>query len=348
MIRIWAFPSTGSYTSPLYQAFPKEEVTVSEGVWSFSWLKQHVSAGDIVHLHWPSFAYVHPTSKLKSALSFIKFLLNLFLVRVKGGDVCWTAHNLLPHDRCLLPLLDIIGRHVLISQCKLIFVHGPHARQQLENRFPRTKNKNVEIPHGHWIDYYGPQTEKNSARTVLSLPPNKTILIIFGQLRAYKNIHLIIEFLQNTKNPDLFLLVAGKFKSEKYQHQIEKLLQSNTENIRLDAKFIPNEDVPLYLAASDFMIMPYREILTSGTAMLAISYGCPIISIKAGFLIDVITPETGLFIDEITQNEIENVVTEAQNNVWDKEQILAHAKTFSFDEAAQITIKNIIKKTALF
>jgi beta-1,4-mannosyltransferase len=213
----------------------------------------------------------------------------------------------------------------------------------LEERFPQSIKKNIEIPHGNWIDYYGPAVEKHYARNTLSLPINKFVLLIFGQLRAYKNIHVLIDFLQKKENTDIYLLIAGQFKDDAYKNKIIKLLKTEIPNpsIRLDAKFIPNDEVPLYLAASDIMIMPYKEILTSGTAMLAISYGCPIMSIKAGFLIDVISPDTGIFIEDMTEIEIDKAIVAAQKTNWATEKIIEHAKTFTFDDAATIMFNKL-------
>jgi beta-1,4-mannosyltransferase len=341
--RVWAFPMTGSYTSPLYKRLSEYRIEIKEGTWSFSWLMKNLQAGDIVHLHWPSFAYSTTKSKLIATVSFLKFFIFLMIIRFLGVRIWWTAHNLLPHDRNIIRNFDIFARHLVIFYSQFIFVHGEFARKQLEERFPQSIKKNIEIPHGNWIDYYGPAVEKHYARNTLSLPINKFVLLIFGQLRAYKNIHVLIDFLQKKENTDIYLLIAGQFKDDAYKNKIIKLLKTEIPNpsIRLDAKFIPNDEVPLYLAASDIMIMPYKEILTSGTAMLAISYGCPIMSIKAGFLIDVISPDTGIFIEDMTEIEIDKAIVAAQKTNWATEKIIEHAKTFTFDDAATIMFNKL-------
>ncbi|MEP7702676.1 glycosyltransferase [Paraglaciecola sp. 25GB23A] len=338
---IWAFPMKGSYTSPLYGCMIDCGVSVKEGVWSLGWFRQHLRREDIVHIHWPSFAYNTTKSTLPAIISFLKFFVILIVIRLSGAKIWWTAHNLLPHDRNFISSFDILARHLIIFFSKRIFVHGSFARKQLETRFPSSRHKNIEIPHGNWINYYGSVSEKNFAKDALSLPKDKFVLLVFGQLRAYKNIHVLIELLKGNQNKDLYLLIAGQFKDDDYQREISDLLKSEPSNIRLDAKFIPNEEVPMYLAASDIMIMPYTEILTSGTAMLAISYGCPIMSIEAGFLRDVITPETGVFISDITDTEIEKAISKAQATNWDATRIIKHAELFTFFNAAKIMFNNL-------
>lgn len=341
--QLWAFPKAGAYTSPLYDKLEKKGVLVKEGIWAFSWLKKNIKRQDIIHIHWPSFMYATSNSPIKTILNLIKFIVFVIYIKIKGGKIWWTAHNLLPHDKCVIRSFDIIARHIIIGSSENIFVHGSHARKQLEARFPKTKYKNIEIPHGNWIDYYGPVQDKAVAKELLSLPPNKTVLLIFGQLRAYKNIHLIIELIQQSRSSDVFLLIAGKFKGDKYKNQIEELIKQDDNNIRLDSKFIPNQDVPTYLAASDVMIMPYKEILTSGTAILAISYGLPVLSIKAGFLEDVITTETGIFISDISNSEIQAAIDKAKIKKWNKCKIIHHAEKFTYEKAAQTMFSQLTK-----
>ena len=48
--------------------------------------------------------------------------------------------------------------------------------------------------------------------------------------------------------------------------------------------------------ACDAMCIPYREILTSGTAMLAMSHGRPVLSLIAA-IHDAISPECGILIE---------------------------------------------------
>ena len=342
-MKICAFPATGSYSGPLYEALSKEDITVLDGVWSISWLFKHLRKDDVAHLHWPSFAYAGNGSKTRAVINFMKFCTCLVLLKCKGARIWWTAHNLLPHDRCELPSLDIIVRHIIIFFCECIFTHGKYAAEQLEKRFPATKSKNIQIPHGNWIDHYGPVANKHEAKTQLSIPEDKFVLLVFGQLRAYKNIHRLINLIQNEQQHDVYLLIAGRFNSDAYKDSITELLNTEQQNIRLDAKFIPNEDVPLYLAASDIMVMPYSEILTSGTAVLAISYGLPIMSVQAGFLNDVITAQTGVFIKDTSDKSINAAILTAKQKSWTTDEIINHAENFTFTEAAK-TMANAFRQ----
>ncbi|MBW8191613.1 glycosyltransferase [Neiella marina] len=342
MKRLIAFPKAGAYTSPLYEVLSKKGVEVLSGQWSLSWLLSQCRRGDTIHIHWPSFIYqANGKSTVKALVGLIKYSFSLILLRLKGVVIFWTAHNLLPHERCESAWIDFWARKLTIWLSGTIFVHGRNAQKVLNSNFPSSRTKCVSIPHGHWIDYYGPKVDKRSAQERLNLPEDKFTLLMFGQLRPYKNIRFLMDSISVAEHSDVQLLIAGKFKESDYEAQISEAAEKNP-NIRLDARFISDEEVPTYLAASDLMLMPYSEILTSGTAMLAISYGLPVASIKAGFLLDVITEETGLFLEEISQAELIRVINQAQSMDWAAEAILTHAKTFSFDEAGQQTYQALI------
>jgi hypothetical protein len=41
--------------------------------------------------------------------------------------------------------------------------------------------------------------------------------------------------------------------------------------------FVPKDRAQLYFRAADLAILPYREILNSGSAVLALSFNCPVL-----------------------------------------------------------------------
>ena len=46
----------------------------------------------------------------------------------------------------------------------------------------------------------------------------------------------------------------------------------DTENIIFELRFIPNEEIADLILAVDVMVMPYKEITTSGSAILGLSF----------------------------------------------------------------------------
>jgi len=343
-MRIIAFPFVGiAYTKAFYAAVQAQGGEVVEGNFSGRWLLNNLKKADIVHLHWPSFLYLSSGGYLEVLLSFSRFLMLLAMIRLKGSSVCWTAHNLLPHQRCIMPSLDNLARHIVIEMSSRIFVHGIEAERVLNKCFPRSRTKCVVIPHGNWIGSYKPAQARESARIELGLPENKFIYLCFGQCKPYKNLEGLIRAFRREASASDYLLIAGSFSNHVYYSSIETLV-GNDSRIRIDAKFIAEDEVSVYLSASDAVCIPYHKILTSGVAMLSLSFGKPVVSIDKGFLRDVIIQKTGILVQPGNDIALASALRDVRDQPWCSEEIVQHAKQYSFDDAAR-TFLNAIKPT---
>jgi len=69
------------------------------------------------------------------------------------------------------------------------------------------------------------------------------------------------------------------------------------ERITLRLEFIPDEELPVLLGAADAVALPFRDILTSGSAILAMSYGRPVIAPSLGCLPETLPADGNLLYD---------------------------------------------------
>lgn len=335
LVRVIAFPRNGSaYTHAFYDAL-KDKVEIVSGDWSGRWLWYNLRRDDVVHVHWPSF-YYHVDGVLAVSWRFLRFALLFLLIKLRARAVFWTAHNLLPHKRCIIPILDVWGRVLMIRLANRIFIHGEtEAEKTFTERFPSAAEKIVTIPHGNWLGYYSEAPAKHIARQRLSLPQDAFVFELFGYCQPYKNIHGLVQAFIRIAGADDYLLIAGQFSNDAYRADIERLAAGHP-NIRIDSQFIPSASVPVYVAACDLICVPYQEILTSGTAMLALSYGRPVLSVDGGFLRDVIPPSVGILITPGVEKALVDGMLRAKQTVWSEERIRHHAKSFDFAQAAEI------------
>lgn len=339
--RIVAFPSKGiAYNDGLYDAFRALGVEVSEGQWGGRWLFGKLRQDDVVHIHWPSFLYRTQGSIARVIVSFLRFVLLLVLLRCRTRHLWWTAHNVMPHTACRFAWLDRVARLLVIRLASRVFVHGAEARSLLLRTFPSAASKCVQIPHGHWIGFYPPCASRNIARRELGLPEESFVYLFFGQCKPYKNLGGLIEVFKRTAQADDILLVAGSFSDSAYLRDV-LLLASGEPRIRVDHGFIPDDKVSAYFTACNALCMPYREILTSGTTMLALSYGRPVLSINRGFLRDVITPECGILIEPADSDALAHGMRQLRRKLWDEVVILAHASQFTFADAARRSLEGV-------
>ena len=102
--------------------------------------------------------------------------------------------------------------------------------------------------------------------------------------------------------------------------------------IKLVPEFIPDEDIQIYLKASDIFVLPYKDITTSGAAALALSFGKPILAPSITSFPEVVTPTAGILYDTVKPNALAWALHEAIKQSWSESQILEYAHQFDWAE----------------
>jgi glycosyltransferase involved in cell wall biosynthesis len=342
--RILAFPKSGyPYIEEFYRAVEAEGLSVVDGDFGGSWLWSNINRGDWVHLHWPSFDYHVKAGRWALIQGFLRWIILLILIRFKGARIIWTAHNLLPHDRAAIPFIDVLGRYLVIALADVILVHGANAAASLVASFPSAEKKLLKIPHGHWIGYYPNSVTREAARAQLGISASLFVYLFIGVCKPYKNLDGLVRAFHELPG-DSILIVVGCFTDPSYQEEILALAQGNPR-IRIEPGFVPNEMMQIFLMACDAVVVPYREILTSGTAILALSFGRPIVSVSLGFLKDIVNPEVGILFAPDEPEGLLNALREVCNQSYDCERILQHARSFTFEKAAKILVGTLHVKS---
>jgi glycosyltransferase involved in cell wall biosynthesis len=158
-----------------------------------------------------------------------------------------------------------------------VIAHSQAARALLEARYgplPRC----VVIPHGSYVGLYGPPRDRAASRLELGLPAAGPVLFNFGALRPYKNIEQLIDvFATLPLEARGTLLIAGAPKSQAYAEELRWRAVA-VPGVELRATYIPDEQLPTYLAAADLVVLPYRSLLTSGILLWALSYARPVVA----------------------------------------------------------------------
>jgi glycosyltransferase involved in cell wall biosynthesis len=135
---------------------------------------------------------------------------------------------------------------------------------------------------------------------------------------------------------DLNLLVVGEFWEEesKYKKQIERLKVK--DNIKLIDKYVPNEEVALYFAAADVVVLPYISVTGSGIVQLAFGCNTPVITTNVGSLPEVVSNgNTGLIVNPSDSSAIANAVLTFYEKNMEKvfiKNIRTGKKQFSWDK----------------
>jgi len=112
-------------------------------------------------------------------------------------------------------------------------------------------------------------------------------LLFFGIVRPYKGLDVLLRAL--ARGPaHLTLTVAGEFWGG--TGETEKLMAELgiADRVRLRPGYVPASEIPALFAATDALVLPYREATASQNALLAFAHGVPVITTTAGALADLV------------------------------------------------------------
>lgn len=157
--------------------------------------------------------------------------------------------------------------------------------------------KPIRAGHLPLFEVFTPQQlGQAAARRQLGVPEQGPLLLMFGFVRRYKGLRVLLEALAQAEQP-AHLLVAGEFWEDEqpYREQIRRL--GLAARVTIHNRYIANEGIEPYFAAADALVLPYLTGSQSGVAMTAIHYGLPVIASSVGGLAETITHgETGLIV----------------------------------------------------
>jgi glycosyltransferase involved in cell wall biosynthesis len=328
------FPVRGdSYTECFYPALRSLGVDIVEGMFAGRWLLQHLRGVDYVHLHWPSFLYNDPR-RLACIRRFALFLFFLVLARWRGAEILWTVHNLRPHDPSTVPVFDSWARRILIRVCRYFLVHGAAAEVEALRAYPAMAGRTVLIDHGHWVGRYSDTVTRGVARRELGIDEDAYVFVFLGLCRPYKNLEGLIQAFDRLPSSGV-LVIAGRFQNPAYEAAIRAAIARSPQRIILHSGFVPDEQLQIYLRGGDAVVAPYLEVLTSGTAMLALSFGRPVIAPSRGFLKDAIVEGCGILYDPADPDGLEQAMLAATGCRFDEETIRRRALAHDWRRSAE-------------
>ncbi len=210
--------------------------------------------------------------------------------RRTGGRVAYTVHNLDPHEAGSPPERWALGK--MIATADILHVHDVSTAEAIGDRYGRRTGV-VVIPHGHYLTAYPNEVGRAGARARLALPEGAFVFVCLGQMRPYKGLEELLPAFRQLAGDSARLLVAGRPPDESYLQRLRGLA-ADDGRVTLEPRFIPPEEVQIYLNAADIAVLPYRQITTSGAALLAFSFGLPVIAPAIGAFPNLVRPERGI------------------------------------------------------
>jgi beta-1,4-mannosyltransferase len=319
-----------------------------EREFGLKWLVTRGRSCEAIHLHWIEAAYKPARSNVRSNLvkrladsRFINplraasrladFSAALLLAKLEGKIIVYTVHNLEPHHEDSWPfgILNRLAHRVVLSLSDHVHAHNHYTRRTLENAYGR-KDGVIVIPLGNYVGHYANQVSRLEARRQLGLPDDSFVYLFLGLVRPYKGLEELISAFSELELPMGRLLIVGRAPNANYKEKILSLSR-DISTIEVVPEFVPDEAVQLYMNACDICVLPYRNITTSSAAVLAWSFGRPIVAPAITSFTELVTPQTGILYDPSQPNGLLLALRQTRQHPWCESEILDYVHQFDWD-----------------
>lgn len=339
-VLITPFFTTNPYQTEFVTALRAEGIDVCThcGWWFLtSFLR---SRSNILHVHWLH-AFFGLRTPLRAAIGCALFAAQLALVRLCGGKIVWTVHNMSTHEASY-PWLDHVANTLIARSSARILVHCSWAKQRVLQRFPSVAVPRVVVtPHASYVGTYPNTVARATARRAFGLGDGDIALLLFGLIRPYKGVLALLDAFDAVRaNEALKLLVVGRPLDETFARAVRNRA-ATIPNVSLVLRFVDDHEIQHYMNAADAVVLPYRDIFTSGAALLAMSFGKPIVAPPIACMGELLTSE-GAFL--YSPNNTDGLRTALQRVAWERERLGTMGRR-NLDQARALTWRGMAEKT---
>lgn len=319
-MRVASYPSLNELADNPYWSILRDGLEmqgiqhVDGGDFRLRWLLNAQGRADILHFHYIQSFYAW---NLKYARLdwVIRLARNLLLAKSLGLVSVFTLHNLKPSSSLQPAWVDLLAHRLVINLCDCVIVHCEKARRLLEESYGR-RQKVFIVEHPNYIGQYLDDIGRQEARMRLKIEDGSKVLAFVGGIRPNKGIENLISVFQKMTDPDLRLLIAGSNdRFPEYAYKLEQMVKED-KRIIWQPGFIPSDQMQIYYRAADLIVLPFKQVLTSGSVMLALSFGNPVIVPGLGCVSELVTPEIGYIYDESKPGGLSTAIERALAIKW--------------------------------
>jgi glycosyltransferase involved in cell wall biosynthesis len=228
----------------------------------------------VVHLHWTYAFELYGTQRYPGLRCAAQawFMLWLYTLRLLGMRLVWTAHNVLP-----MPVNGVFrdglrARRQLVAAASLVVSHSAATLDALRSLGIEPRRSAV-IPHGPYTVTLGTR--------VMTMPgsvPGPRRFVFFGRVESYKGVDILLKaYKMLPAELDVHLSVVGECPDPAYEKELRQIADRLGHPVETSFERVPEEKVSDLLDAADVVVLPYRETTTSGSAMLMLTHGRPLV-----------------------------------------------------------------------
>jgi glycosyltransferase involved in cell wall biosynthesis len=258
------------------EAVPEPELTLL-------WLWRSRRSVAFLHFHWNTHYHyerggTHPwLVPLQSTIGVGGFAARLTVARALGYRIVWTIHELYPHESRNRRVDRRAGR-ALVRLSDLLIAHDAPTAEQVRAELGVSRDIEI-VPHPSYVGAYPRGRTRAEVRAQLGLEPSTFVFIVFGHVRAYKELALVLEAFVGLEHADAALIVAGISWDAHSRAAVSSAAQRDPR-IRPLVGFVPEHRVAELLGASDAAVSARGDGGTSGSILLALSESLPVVAAR--------------------------------------------------------------------
>lgn len=227
----------------------------------FTWRRAFRGQYEVLHVHWPELMIAGRT-RSGTVANALRMLVLLSVLRLRSVPVVWTVHNASPHEHqnglvryCMNAFRKNVSRYIVMNRASVAMASLP---LQLV----------TYIPHGDYSAVVG-------TATPVGLQADHRILY-FGLIRRYKNVPALVEAFKRLDDPSASLRLVG---APQPPELIDDIVRATVDDARISllSERVSDEELVREISQARLVVLPYAEYTNSGSAILALSAGRPIL-----------------------------------------------------------------------
>lgn len=295
------FPGTTQFDKSNLTLKPGKSERIVNSISPISWFKTAKRIKEI-EPDLVVFDWWHPF------FSFCHFSISFLLGKKFKNKILFITENFISHEG---HFIDRILTKLGLVNASAFLTLSESVQKDLKTISGKRKIYRSELPIFDCYDLSS--NEKSSFKKEFAFSDDDFVLLFFGYIRNYKGLDILLRAMPQLVNKisNIKLLVVGESyeKFSIYENIVKELGLSSY--VKMENKFVANEEVGKYYSASDLVVLPYRSATQSAILNVAYGFQKPVLVTNVGGLVEFVDDKkTGIIVKPESPEAIANGVEE--------------------------------------
>lgn len=233
----------------------------------------------------------------------------LWLIKLKRGISVGILHNHIASHGEKKSIRNY-KYYEFYNHCDIVVFHDSSIVEIFDNIFPDSFPMHLKLPSYTIPENYRKLAKKKSTSSILTLG-------IFGTIRPYKNLEIVVSELEKLTDRQTSLLSLKLFGKAFYNIDslIDKLEKLGLADFEFDLESLSDEQFFGQMASCDFLLLPHSSSSGSGLLSVAASLGIPVIASNLIVFSDFVNEyQSGIIFDHDLVGDLSNVLIDLIGN----------------------------------